>query len=86
MTLTIELSDEEATALEARASAAGLSLGEWIQKLAVQEPAAAGPRRHISEIIRENMSGVPAEIMATMPTDGDSQHDHYIYGWPRREV
>jgi hypothetical protein len=49
-------------------------------------PAAGPPRRHISEIVRENMSRVPAEIMATMPTDGASQHDHYIYGWPKRDV
>jgi hypothetical protein len=50
------------------------------------QPTTARPRRHISEIIRENMSRVPAEIMATMPTDGASQHDHYIYGWPKRDV
>ena len=24
--------------------------------------------------------------MAAMPADGASQHDHYIYGWPKREV
>jgi hypothetical protein len=29
---------------------------------------------------------VPPEIMAAMPTDGASQHDHYIYGWPKKEV
>ena len=47
---------------------------------------AVGPprRRHISDIIRENMSRVPAEIMAAMPKDGASQHDHYIYGLPKR--
>jgi hypothetical protein len=34
------------------------------------QPATARPKRHISEIIRENMSRVPAEILAAMPTDG----------------
>jgi LmbE family N-acetylglucosaminyl deacetylase len=86
MTLTIKLSDEQATALQAKAAAEGLSVEEWIQKLADPRPSASRPRRHISEIIRENMSRVPPEIMATMPTDGASQHDHYIYGWPKREV
>jgi hypothetical protein len=86
MTLTIKLSDEQATALQAKAAAEGLSVEEWIQKLAEPRPSASRPRRHISEIIRENMSRVPPEIMATMPTDGASQHDHYIYGWPKREV
>jgi hypothetical protein len=32
------------------------------------------------------MCNVPDEIMAAMPTDGASQHDHYIYGWPKREA
>jgi hypothetical protein len=32
------------------------------------------------------MKDVPPEISATMPKDGASQHDHYIYGWPKREV
>ncbi len=89
MTLTINLSDEQATALQARASAEGLSSVEaWIQKLAeqAQEKKSAGSRqqRHISEIIRENMSRVPPEILATMPNDGASEHDHYIYGLPKR--
>ena len=86
MTLNLRLSDEQATALQAKAAAEGLSLEAWIEKLAEPPAAASRPRRHISEIIRENMSRVPAEIMATMPTDGASQHDHYIYGWPKREA
>jgi hypothetical protein len=24
--------------------------------------------------------------MAAQPKDGASQHDHYIYGWPKREA
>jgi ribbon-helix-helix CopG family protein len=84
MTVMIELPDEQAAALKAKAAAEGLSLAEWIRKLAEESPSAARPRRHISEIIRENMSRVPPEIMATMPKDGASEHDHYIYGLPKR--
>jgi len=92
MTLTIELSEKQAAALQAKATAEGLSLEEWIQKLAQPEPASIKdgasqhdrPRRHISEIIRGNMSRVPPEIMAAMPKDGASEHDHYIYGLPKR--
>jgi hypothetical protein len=85
----IELADEDAAALEAKARAAGLTLEAWLKQLAATKETQTPPqpgRRHISEIIRENMSRVPPEIMATMPTDGASQHDHYIYGWPKREV
>jgi hypothetical protein len=38
MTLTITLSDEQATVLQAKAAAEGLSVEEWIQKLAEALP------------------------------------------------
>ncbi len=83
----IELPDEQAAALKARAAAAGLTLKAWLQNLAEQElPPPSRPRRHIADVIVENMSNVPPDIMASMPKDGASQHDHYIYGWPKREA
>jgi len=60
----IELPDEQAAALKAKA--------------------ATRPPGHIADEICENMQDVPPEIMAAMPKDGASQHDHYIYGWPKR--
>ena len=84
MTVVIELPGEQAAALKARADAEGLSLAEWIRKLTERSPNARIPRRHISEVIRENMSRVPPEIMATMPKDGASEHDHYIYRLPKQ--
>ena len=88
MTL-IELSDNQAAGLRAKAAEEGLTLEAWLNKLAGAEeasPAADHPHRHIAEVICENLRNVPPEIMATMPKDGASQHDHYIYGWPKREV
>jgi hypothetical protein len=82
----IELTDEQAAALKAKAAAAGLTLEAWLQELAEQGPSASEPRQHIAEVIVENMRGVPPEIMSTMPTDGATQHDHYIYGWPKKEA
>jgi hypothetical protein len=32
------------------------------------------------------MKDVPQEIIAMMPKDGASQHDHYIYRSPRRDA
>jgi len=86
MTLTLQLSDEQAAALQAKAAAEGLSLEAWIVKLAEPDPPATPPRQHIARFIAESMKDVPPEIMATMPTDGASHHDHYIYGWQKREV
>jgi Ribbon-helix-helix protein, copG family len=84
MTLSIELPDDQAAALEAKAAAEGLSLAEWIQQLAEQPPITTSPHRHIADVICENMKDVPPEVIAAMPNDGASEHDHYVYGWPKR--
>ena len=86
MTLTLKLSDEQATALKAKAEAEGLSsVEEWIEKQAepmAPDPPVERPLETAAQIILDSMRDIPPEIMATMPTDGASQHDHYIYGWP----
>lgn len=84
----IELPDDQAAALKAKATAAGLTLEAWLKQLAAGEENAqvSQPLRNIASFIVESMKDVPPEIMATMPQDGASQHDHYIYGWPKREV
>jgi hypothetical protein len=32
----------------------------------------------------ELSSSLPAEVVAVLPSDGADQHDHYIYGTPKR--
>ena len=85
MTL-IELSDDHAAALKAKAEAEGLTLEAWLRKLAGEERPTPAPHRHISEVIVENMQSIPPDVMASMPKDGASQHDHYIYGWPKKDA
>jgi len=83
----IELSDTDAAALKAKA--AGFTLEAWLKQMAgtQEKPSAVErPLQTAAEIILASMRDVPPEIMATMPTDGASQHDHYIYGWPKRDV
>jgi plasmid stability protein len=83
----IEIPDEEAAALRAKAAAEGLTLEAWFRKLA-REGIADGARRsgrHIGERIQERMRNVPPEAREAMPRDGASQHDHYIYGLPKNE-
>jgi hypothetical protein len=41
-------------------------------------------RRPIWEVIADNMKDVPAEEFAKLPKDGASEHDHYLYGHPKR--
>jgi plasmid stability protein len=82
----IELPDEEAAALRKKAAAQGLSLEAWLKTLAAsEEPASPGaPLQTAAEIVLASMRRVPAEIMARMPKDGAAEHDHYIYGWPKK--
>jgi len=89
MTLTLQLSDEQTTALEAKAAAEGLSVEAWIVKQAgptAPDPDVERPLQTAADIVLFHMRQVPPEIMATMPTDGASQHDHYLYGSPKREA
>jgi len=90
MTMTvIELPDEQAEALKAKANAAGLTLEAWLRQLADAErepPPAEHPLQTAADIVLNCMRDVPPEVMAAMPKDGASQHDHYIYGWPKREA
>jgi len=81
----IELPDELAAALKTKAAAAGLTLEAWLNTLASGEPSGERPLQTAPDIVLSHMRNVPPEIMATMPKDGASQHDHYIYGWPKRE-
>jgi hypothetical protein len=86
MTLTLNFSDEQAEVLQAKAAAEGLSVEGWIRKLVEPQPDVEQPLQAAANIILESMRDVPPEVMAQMPTDGASQHDHYIYGWPKRDV
>jgi hypothetical protein len=87
----IELPDDQAAALAAKASAEGLSLEDWLKKLAIDEPlksSRSSPSlddRPIWEVITEQMKDIPDEVFERLPKDGASQVDHYIYGLPKRD-
>ena len=85
----MERADEDAVALKAKAATAGLTLEAWLKQLAGTEENPSSTQRPLqtaADIILDSMRDVPPELMATMPEDGASQHDHYIYGWPKRDV
>lgn len=46
-----------------------------------QSPEAQKP---IWQVAQEIMSDVPDEVLNQLPNDGSAQHDHYIYGTPKR--
>ena len=44
------------------------------------------PKEHrpIWEVITERMNTLPPEVFDRLPKDGASEHDHYLYGSPKR--
>ena len=84
MTLTIDLPEEEIALLNAKASAEGLSAEQCAQQLLMQALGSPAARTPLSARIREIWAGMPDEVRAKLPADGASQHDHYIYGVPKR--
>ncbi len=93
MTLILELPDNKEAVLKARAQAQGVSAEQFAEQVldhALDESAnpavPATHRPHISETIRERMRKIPSEVWAALPPDGASEHDHYIYGLPKKNA
>ncbi|HXJ41922.1 MAG TPA: hypothetical protein VNH18_21780 [Bryobacteraceae bacterium] len=83
MMVTIELPDEIAAALQASAKARGISVPDFAQE------ALAGllgrTRQPLASRIQEIWKDMPAEVQDTLPADGASQVDHYVYGSAKKE-
>ncbi len=66
----------------------GLSLDEQKKVLEiVEKKISALPKkdsRPIWEVIAEISSEIPDEEWAKLPTDGSVNHDHYLYGAPKK--
>lgn len=92
MTLTLPLTPAEEAKLLAQARAQGTTPEDLVRQAiepilsAVPEkaPEAEKPRRRISEVITERMKALPSEVFDRLPKDGASEHDHYLYGSPKR--
>jgi putative addiction module CopG family antidote len=44
------------------------------------------PQQHIWDIAEALLAEVPEEAFDPLPVDGAAQHDHYIYGTPKRST
>jgi hypothetical protein len=89
MIITLPLQPQEEARLVALAQAKGVStdtlVREALDKILADAP--GQPKREarpIWDVILDNMKDVPAEEFARLPKDGASEHDHYLYGHPKR--
>jgi len=85
MTLTIQVPEEQEAALQAKADAEGVSVEEFAGELIKQALALRDAKQPLAARIRDIWADIPDEVRAKLPLDGASQHDHYIYGVPKRE-
>ena|SRR5947209_2106773 len=54
------------------------------QQPVARQEATAQEHKPIWEIIEEENRSIPPEVWDALPTDLAEQHDHYIYGTPKR--
>ena len=106
-TITIELTPEQKSLLEALSRETGKSVTALIQEAleGLQELArpvrlkgdtngshtepvkeTEEPHKPIWETFIEASREIPDEELDRLPTDGATQHDHYIYGVPKRPI
>ena len=57
---------------------------EFVESL-TQQYSQSRDNRPIWEVIREHSAQVPAEEWDKVPADGAEQHDHYLYGSPKKQ-
>lgn len=84
MTITLEIRPEIEAELNATAQARGLSPEQYARQVLEQALTPAVARKPLSARIRDIWTDMPDEVRARLPDDGASQHDHYIYGVPKR--
>ena len=85
MTITLPLQPQEEARLIAAAQAKGVSTDALVREAVNKILAESHAPRPIWEAILDNMKDVPAEDFAKLPSDGASEHDHYLYGHPKRD-
>jgi hypothetical protein len=82
VTLTIELSEEEARLLAAKARAQGASVQQYAHEL-LRRGLEGGTKLPLSARIAGLWSDMPPDVRAQLPADGARQVDHYVYGLPK---
>lgn len=84
MTLTIELPEKEMEALAVKAEALGVSAEDYVRQ--VLERDLGGPSEPFWKAFTRRIQALPAEVFESLPVDGASEHDHYLYGSPKRNL
>jgi hypothetical protein len=55
-----------------------------LEQLRQEQTQATPTHKPIWEVIEEENRSIPPEVWDALPADLSEQHDHYIYGTPKR--
>jgi hypothetical protein len=87
MTLTLELPDSKEAALRAKAQEQGVSAEQYVQQILDRDLEQSTPSTVSSEpfwqTFTRQMRSLP-EVFDRLPPDGAAEHDHYLYGSPKK--
>lgn len=87
MTSTLQIDERGAVMLpEELRKAIGLEPGSTV--VAEQRPDGLllrpTPEKSLLQLFDEAIAALPPEVVAQWPRDGAEEHDHYIYGTPKK--
>ncbi len=93
MAVTLDLPYEAERALKNKAEAVGLSAESYALRVLERDlgmgssaaPRPDQPLRSVTEEILRRVGKLPSDAFEGLPRDGAGQHDHYIYGTPKRD-
>ena len=85
MTLILELPDKQEATLKAKAQAQGVTAEQYVQQVLSRDLDAEGSGTEpFWKAFTRQIQALPDEIFEHLPADGASEHDHYLYGSPKR--
>ena len=56
----------------------------FLRLVKTQAEVEKAPKQTFPDFIEELVSDIPIQIAESLPTDSAIEHDHYIYGTPKR--
>jgi hypothetical protein len=90
MTITFGMEPQQEALLAETAKVRGISteslVREAVDKMLFDAArlTAKTDHRTVLEIFEDGMNDIPLEEYEKLPIDGASEHDHYLYGSPKR--
>jgi hypothetical protein len=85
VTLTLELPNNRGSVLKAKAEAQGVTAEEYAQQIINRElDQQQDTPEPFWKAFTRHTEALPDEVLDSLPADGASEHDHYLYGSPKR--